>query len=153
MTAKPNHLLLDQQICFALYRASRAIIRAYGPLLKPLGLTYSQYLVMLVLWEKDQISVKEIGERLALDSATLTPLLKKLELQHLVNRQRHLDDERVVEIKLTKQGQALKAKAQVIPLGIACQGGFDVAKKADLQKIFNLRNELHEIANRYSDES
>src|SRR5438046_928275 len=81
-------LHLDQQLCFALYRASRAVIRAYAPLLEPLGLTYPQYLALLVLWEQDGIAVKDLGERLALDSGTLTPLLKRLEQRGLVTRQR-----------------------------------------------------------------
>jgi DNA-binding MarR family transcriptional regulator len=147
---EPTHLDLDQQLCFALYRASRAIIRTYGPLLKPLGLTYAQYLVMLVLWNDDNISVKEIGDKLALDSATLTPLLKKLEQQKIVTRERAIEDERVVQIKLTKQGHALKIKAHAIPGEIACRGGFDVTKKSDIQRIIALRSELQEIAKRYS---
>ena len=145
-----THLDLDQQLCFALYRASRAIIRTYAPLLKPLRLTYAQYLVMLVLWSKDQLSVKEIGEKLALDSATLTPLLKKLELQNLLTRERAAEDERVVHIKLTKQGHVLKTKAHAIPSEIACRGGFDITQKADIQRIIALRSELQEIAARYN---
>ena len=149
MKDSADFLLLDQQICFALYRASRGMIRAYTPLLKPLGLTYSQYLVMLVLWEKDRISVKEIGERLALDSATLTPLLKKLEGLKLIDRERLKDDERVVEIHLTRHGTALRKKAESIPLAIACKGGFNPSEKADLQKIKKMREELAELAKRY----
>lgn len=144
-----NLLRLDQQLCFALYRASRGMIRAYSPLLKPLGLTYAQYLVMLVLWEKDRISVKDIGEQLALDSATLTPLLKKLETSGLLSRERAKNDERVVEIHLTKQGRSLKSKAQSIPIDIASKGGFELDKKSDIQKIVTLRAELQQLAKRY----
>lgn len=142
-------LLLDQQLCFALYRASRGMIRAYTPLLKPLGLTYAQYLVMLVLWEKDGIAVKDIGDRLALDSATLTPLLKKLEGLKLIVRTRSQEDERVVDICLTKLGTALRKQAESIPLALACKGGFDPRQKSDLQKIKNIRQELTELAERY----
>lgn len=142
-------LLLDQQICFALYRASRGIIRAYTPLLKPLGLTYAQYLVMLVLWEKDGMSVKDIGQRLTLDSATLTPLLKKLEVLKLIARERLKEDERVVKIHLTKQGHALRKQAESIPLTLARKGGFDPAVTSDLQKIKKMRDELTELAKRY----
>ena len=94
MAGSIDVLHLDQQICFALYNASRAVIRAYGPLLEPLGLTYPQYLVMLVLWEEKTSSVKELGQRLALDSGTLTPLLKRLEQSGLITRRRDASDER-----------------------------------------------------------
>lgn len=144
-----NLLALDEQICFALYRASRGMIRAYGPILKPLGLTYPQYLVMLVLWEQDDLAVKDIGERLALDSATLTPLLKKLEEQNLVNRERLKEDERVVVIKLTKMGRDLRKKAETVPLQMACRGGLEIKNQNDLKKIAELRAELHALADKY----
>ncbi len=132
-------LRLADQLCFALYAASRAVTAAYTPLLAPLGLTYPQYLVMLVLWENDGASVKAIGEALALDSGTLTPLLKRLEAQGMVSRERSTVDERVVEIHLTKSGKALKAKAQSIPKKLAaCMGG-------DLESIGRLRDELHAL--------
>src|SRR6476659_582791 len=99
-------LELDRQLCFALYRASRAITRAYGPLLEPLGITYPQYLVFLKLWERDGIAVNELGGCLALDSGTLTPLLKRLEQRGLIERRRDADDERVVKIFLTADGRA-----------------------------------------------
>ena len=101
-------LHLEDQLCFALYSASRAVTAAYAPLLEPLGLTYPQYLVMLVLWEGDASSVKAIGEQLELDSGTLTPLLKRLEAQGLVRRARSTEDERVVEIFLTTDGTVLE---------------------------------------------
>src|SRR3954454_4785619 len=108
-------LLVDQQLCFALYNASRAVIRAYAPLLQPLGLTYPQYLVLLVLWERDGVAVKDLGARLALDSGTLTPLLKRLEERGYVARRRDTDDERVVRIHLTAAGRALRVRAKRIP--------------------------------------
>src|SRR5882724_7676932 len=122
-------LLLDDQFCFALYNASRAVIRSYAPLLEPLGLTYPQYLVLLVLWEGDGVPVKQIGERLALDSGTLTPLLKRLEHQGLVERRRGDDDERVVRIHLTAVGRALRAKARKIPNALACTAGYDLTSE------------------------
>jgi len=137
---------LDQQLCFALYRASRALTRTYGPLLEPLGVTYPQYLVLLVLWEKDDVSVKALGARLALDSATLTPLLKRLEQQGIVRRTRDPEDERVVRIALTKAGKALRAKAEKVPLSLACAAGFPVDDKKALARLRGLRDELTALA-------
>lgn len=114
---KPQ-LQLDKQLCFALYAASRAMTQAYQPLLAPLGLTYPQYLAMLVLWEQDGSSVKQLGERLHLDSGTLTPLLKRLENAGLVQRQRSSEDERSVVIRLTAAGKALEAQAAPIPASL-----------------------------------
>jgi DNA-binding MarR family transcriptional regulator len=114
-TPPANLLALDNQFCFALYSASHAMTRAYKPLLDRLGLTYPQYLVMLVLWEQDGILVKDIGARLFLDSGTLTPLLKRLEANGLLARNRDPQDERQVRISLTHAGRALKAKALAIP--------------------------------------
>lgn len=108
-------LLLSQQLCFALYSTAHAFNRAYKPLLAPLDLTYPQYLVMLVLWEKDDLTVKEIGARLQLDSGTLTPLLKRLEAAGMVERVRDTVDERQVRIRLTDSGRALRKKAEGIP--------------------------------------
>jgi DNA-binding MarR family transcriptional regulator len=122
MTHKTTHhrhadaaLLLDNQLCFALYSASLAMTKLYKPLLKELGLTYSQYIVMLVLWERDALMVSELGERLHLDSGTLTPLLKRLEAGGLVARIRATDDERRVHIRLTAAGRQLKDRAAKIP--------------------------------------
>ena len=103
---------LGNQLCFAIYSAAHAFNRVYKPLLDRLGLTYPQYLVMLVLWERDGVPVKDIGERLFLDSGTLTPLLKRLEAADLIKRTRSAEDERQVLISLTSQGQALREKAQ-----------------------------------------
>jgi DNA-binding MarR family transcriptional regulator len=108
-------LLLDNQLCFALYSTSLAMTKLYKPLLDELGLTYPQYLAMLVLWERDGLMVSELGERLFLDSGTLTPLLKRLESAGLIARIRALDDERRVHIMLTAAGRKLKAKAQKVP--------------------------------------
>ena len=107
-----NPLSLDEQLCFPFYSISREITKRYRPLLEPLGLTYPQYLVMLVLWEEDQQSLKAVGERLHLDSGTLTPLLKKLEAAELVRRVRNKEDERHIEITLTAKGWALREQAE-----------------------------------------
>ncbi|MCU4581889.1 MarR family transcriptional regulator [Acinetobacter gyllenbergii] len=112
-------LLLDNQLCFLVYSTNLALHQVYRQLLTPLGLTYPQYLVMLVLWEKDQLSVSDIGERLFLESSTLTPLLKKLETAGLISRKRSLKDERQVIIGLTTQGQALQLQAIDIPNQLA----------------------------------
>ena len=111
-------LRLDNQICFAVYSAAHAFNRVYKPLLDRLGLTYPQYLVMLVLWERDGVPVKEIGERLFLDSGTLTPLLKRLEAAELIKRTRSTKDERQVLVALTSRGQALREKARAVPQAI-----------------------------------
>ena len=108
-------LQLDNQLCFALYSTSLAMTKLYKPLLDELGLTYPQYLVMLVLWEKDGLMVSELGERLYLDSGTLTPLLKRLEASGLVSRLRDVADERRVHITLSPVGRKLKALAAKIP--------------------------------------
>src|SRR6185436_11541595 len=108
-------LLLDNQLCFALYSASLAMTKLYKPLLDELGLTYPQYLAMLVLWEQDGLTVSELGERLYLDSGTLTPLLKRMEAAGLVSRLRAVQHERRVHITLTAAGRKLKDKAAKIP--------------------------------------
>ena len=108
-------LLLDNQLCFALYSTSLAMTRLYKPLLDELGLTYPQYLALLVLWEKDGLTVSELGERLFLDSGTLTPLLKRMEAAGLVSRLRDVADERRVHITLTAAGRQLKTRAEKIP--------------------------------------
>jgi DNA-binding MarR family transcriptional regulator len=110
-----DFLGLDQQLCFALYSASLAMTKVYRPMLDAMGLTYPQYLVMLVLWERDGVSVGELGERLNLDSGTLTPLLKRLELQGRLVRERNAVDERRVDVRLTDDGRALREQARQIP--------------------------------------
>lgn len=108
-------LQLDNQLCFALYSTSLAMTKLYKPMLEEMGLTYPQYLAMLVLWEQDGLTVSELGERLYLDSGTLTPLLKRMETAGLVSRIRAVQDERRVHITLTAAGRKLKAKAAKIP--------------------------------------
>ncbi|BEU94914.1 MarR family transcriptional regulator [Acidovorax sp. DW039] len=114
-TQTPPLLQLDNQVCFALYSASLAMTKLYKPLLESIGLTYPQYLVMLVLWEQDGLTVSELGERLYLDSGTLTPLLKRLETGGNLRRERDAEDERRVRISLTEAGRALRDKAEAIP--------------------------------------
>jgi DNA-binding MarR family transcriptional regulator len=130
-----------------MYRASRALIRAYGPLLEPLGVTYPQYLALLALWEEDAVSVKRLGERLSLDSATLTPLLKRLERQGLVERRRDGADERIVRVVLSKKGQALQAKARGVPNALACRVA-DTGDRSALLRLSKLREELQALASR-----
>lgn len=121
MTQRPAlPFTLDEQLCFALYSTSLAMTKAYKPLLEKLGLTYPQYLTMLVLWEDDDVTVKDMATRLNLDSATVTPLLKRLETQGLLQRVRGVDDERLVYIRLTKAGKALKRQAREVPGEIFC---------------------------------
>ena len=121
---------MDQQLCFALYSASLVMTKMYQPLLDPLGVTYPQYLVMLVLWEHDALSVSEIGERLMLESSTLTPLLKRLETARLVRRERDTVDERRVLVHLSARGRGLKTKAASVPEMVACATACDVANIA-----------------------
>jgi MarR family transcriptional regulator, organic hydroperoxide resistance regulator len=141
-------LRLDNQLCFALYAASRAVTQAYQPLLGPLGLTYPQYLVLLVLWEKDGLLVKEIGGRLDLDSGTLTPLLKRLEAQGLVVRKRQDADQRQVRIHLSPEGRALEERALAVPRSLACRYGRTpgtVQEAARLREVLDaLRSRLRE---------
>jgi DNA-binding MarR family transcriptional regulator len=136
-------LKLHKQLCFAIYSASHAFTRSYRLLLEPLGLTYPQFLVMMVLWENDGMRVKEIGARLFLDSGTLTPLLKRLESLGLVRRVRDPDDERQVTIILTQAGHALEAKAQTIPPDLECMSQLDRDGMGDLiERLSRLRANL-----------
>lgn len=129
-----DHLCLDDQLCFALYAASRAMTNAYGPLLAELELTYPQYLAMLVLWEKDGVRVSEIGDRLQLDSATLTPLLKRLEHAGWIERKRSTEDERVVEVFLTHGGKKLRKRAQDIPACMLERSGLTIKQLIALRE-------------------
>ena len=129
-------LALDHQLCFALYAASLAMTKVYKPLLAPLGLTYPQYLVMLVLWQGDGLSVSTLGQRLTLDSGTLTPLLKRLQSLGLLQRQRDAADERRLLLRLSPAGRRLKAQALVVPQAVAC------ATACDLQQIGQLTAQL-----------
>ena len=110
-----NSLLLENQLCFPLYAAAKEVLNRYKPMLDEIGLTYTQYIAMMVLWEKRSLTVKELGEYLYLDSGTLTPLLKKMEAQGIVSRQRNAADERSVIVSVTSAGEALRAKAASIP--------------------------------------
>jgi DNA-binding MarR family transcriptional regulator len=136
MDKTPPQLQLANQLCFAMYRASRAAVRAYGPELAPLGLTYPQYLAMLVLWEAGQaLPVSAIGERLQLETGTLTPILKRLEEQGMVVRTRDATDERRVLVRLTDAGAKLQARAREVPVRIFRRYGLDLptARKLLLQ--------------------
>ena len=144
--ARPDWLRLESQLCFALYSSSLAMTKLYKPLLEPLGLTYPQYLALLVLWEQDGIAVGSLGERLYLDSGTLTPLLKRLETAELVRRTRSTEDERQVLIALTPKGESLREKARAVPQSIlaasACSVGELVAMK---NEIVALRDRLNAV--------
>ncbi|WP_181373030.1 MarR family winged helix-turn-helix transcriptional regulator [Massilia glaciei] len=132
-------LVLENQFCFALYSASHAMTKTYKPLLDRLGLTYPQYLVMLVLWQHDGLLVKDIGARLFLDSGTLTPLLKRLEAGGLLARRRDPRDERQVRISLTGAGRALRAQAREIPEQLLCASGLE------LEALGRIRAELAKL--------
>jgi DNA-binding MarR family transcriptional regulator len=136
-------LLLDNQLCFALYSASLAMTKLYKPLLDKLGLTYPQYLAMLALWEEDGLAVSELGHRLRLDSGTLTPLLKRLEAAGLVSRVRATHDERRVHISLTAAGRKLRARAENIPGCLAQAAQCEVPELVQLtRRIQSLRDRL-----------
>lgn len=148
-TASPSPAtpLLDEQLCFALYSTSLAMMRVYRSLLPKLGLTYPQYLVMMVLWEQDQLTVSDIGERLFLDSATLTPLLKRMEAQGLVQRNRARSDERQVIISLTDEGNALKKEAtSVMPTALCATQCSANEASALRDQLVNLRKSLNNSA-------
>jgi MarR family transcriptional regulator, organic hydroperoxide resistance regulator len=140
-------LLLGNQLCFAIYSTAHAFNRVYKPLLDRLGLTYPQYLAMLVLWERDGLPVKDLGQRLFLDSGTLTPLLKRLEAAELVKRTRSTEDERQVLIALTSRGQALREKARSVPQAILAASGCSVSDLAAMKnKLIALRDQLNAAA-------
>ncbi|MBQ3390189.1 MAG: MarR family transcriptional regulator [Firmicutes bacterium] len=132
---------LANQLCFPLYAAARNVTGLYTPWLKPLGLTYTQYIVFLVLWEKDGVSVTEIGEKLMLDNGTLSPLLKKMEQAGYVERHRSREDDRVVEITLTDEGRALQEKVKDIPQKVGDCLGLPAEKS---QQLYGLLYELLE---------
>lgn len=138
-----NMLALENQFCFALYSSSLALTKAYKPMLDALGLTYPQYLVMLVLWEQDNVLVKDIGHALFLDSGTLTPLLKRLEANGMLQRHRDEADERQVRITLTPAGKDLRRAALDIPQKILCASGQNKETLMQLRsQLSDLRNEL-----------
>ncbi|RAJ05307.1 DNA-binding MarR family transcriptional regulator [Chitinophaga skermanii] len=134
-----SQLKLEEQLCFPLYALSRKVITYYTPLLEKLDLTYPQYLVMLVLWQEPSLSVKELGERLYLDSGTLSPLLKRLEAKKFISRKRNESDERIVIISLLPGGEALKSEAASIPLAMQCS--LDLSN----EDISSLRSHLYQI--------
>lgn len=136
-------LKLDNQLCFALYACSKEITKAYKPLLDELGITYTQYITLLVLWEQDDLTVKELGEKLHLDSGTLTPLLKKLEHMKLLERVRDKKDERNVYISLTELGRNLKVKASKIPQVMFCSTGLSI------EEIVSLREKLKALTDTF----
>lgn len=132
-------LRLDNQLCFALYSSSLTMTKLYKPLLDQLGLTYPQYLAMLVLWERDGLTVSELGERLFLDSGTLTPLLKRMEAAGWLRRERAREDERRVILSLTAQGRGLKRKAHGVPAEVLC------ATQCSLDEVIDLTWRLHRL--------
>ena len=139
-------LRLDNQLCFAVYSTAHAFNRVYKPLLDKLGLTYPQYLVMLVLWERDGVPLKDIGERLFLDSGTLTPLLKRLEAAQIIKRTRSTADERQVLIALTHHGLALKETARAVPQSILAATACSVGELLSLKnEIVALRDRLNAV--------
>lgn len=134
-----HNLKLDHQLCFALYAATHALTRAYRGALEKAGLTYTQYLVMLVLWESDRVSVSKIASRLELDSATLTPMLKRIEAAGFITRTRNTMDERIVEITLTDAGRELQHEIARIQQGVECQTGLSN------DEFIQLRGSLHRL--------
>ncbi|MCT9005495.1 MarR family winged helix-turn-helix transcriptional regulator [Streptomyces rhizosphaerihabitans] len=138
-------LLLDDQLCFALYAAQRAVTAAYRPLLEELGLTYPQYLVLLVLWERGETTVKELGTALHLDYGTMSPLLKRLEAAGLVRRERSAQDERSVRVALTGRGEVLRDRAEEVPQALLTATGLS---EADVTR---LREELRRLTERAED--
>jgi DNA-binding MarR family transcriptional regulator len=137
-------LRLDNQLCFALYSTSLAMTKLYKPLLDRLGLTYPQYLVMLVLWEQDALTVGELGERLFLDSGTLTPLLKRMQAAGWLTRERAKEDERRVVVALTPEGRKLRRSAVSVPQEVSC------ATQCTLDEVTELRQRLHGLRQRLS---
>lgn len=144
-SSDPGTILeLSSQLCFATYATAHAFNRVYKPLLDPLGLTYPQYLVLLVLWKQDNVTVKEIGQNLYLDSGTLTPLLKRLEGAGIVRRTRDTHDERQVRVNLTKQGHDLRAPALKVWNEVVCATGLESEKFRGLMDQLNaLRESLN----------
>lgn len=140
---RDESLKLDNQLCFAVYACSREITSLYRPYLDQLGITYPQYLALLVLWDVQECSVKELGDRLYLDSGTLTPMLKRMEAADLIKRQRSVDDERKVNVRLTEKGKALKEEAYCIPEVLFSKSGVTPTEFQSLLAQFN--GLLHKI--------
>ncbi|WP_026476843.1 MarR family winged helix-turn-helix transcriptional regulator [Alkaliphilus transvaalensis] len=136
---KDDVLKLENQLCFSIYAASRSITKIYRPFLEPLGLTYPQYLVMLVLWEKERVTLKEMGVLLHLDSGTLTPLLKRLESSSLIKRERSKEDERILWVSITENGLDLKEQALNIPICVLN------SINADFNLLYSLKQGLDQL--------
>ena len=132
---KYDALKLENQLCFPLYACSREIIKQYKPYLDEIDLTYTQYIAMMVLWEKKAVTVKELGNALFLDSGTLTPLLKKMEAKGLIHRQRSAEDERSLIVSLTREGEALKEQALAVPYKMAQCTGLAPEEAAQLYQL------------------
>lgn len=145
-----EQLKLDNQVCFPLYAASRLVINQYQPFLEKLNITYPQYLVLLVLWEEDELSVKDIGEKLILNSNTLTPLLKRMEKQDLVQRVRSSEDERKVIIKLSKKAKDLEEEASKIPEALLND---QINDSISLDELIQLRNLLQKVTKNLNSKS
>lgn len=139
---KYDDIKLDNQICFSLYAASREIIKLYKPCLDRYNLTYTQYIAMLVLWEEEKSTVKGIGQRLHLDSGTLTPLLKKIESMGLITRYRDVKDDRVVIVELTEKGRLLKDEITCVPCEMVCK------LKMPKEKLLELKEDIDELLNK-----
>ena len=135
MADKYASLRLENQLCFPLYACSKEVVRRYTPLLNELGLTYTQYITMMVLWEREHVTVKELGEALYLDSGTLTPLLKKLESKGYIERHRCEDDERSLMVSLTEEGRQLREKALEVPQKISCCLKISKEERIELYKL------------------
>jgi len=134
---KYDSLKLSNQLCFPLYACAKEVVRMYKPFLDEIDLTYTQYITMMVMWEKKQVSVKQLGEMLFLDSGTLTPVLKKLEQKGYVSRARSKEDERVLDVTLTEEGEALKDKALDVPRQMSACVRLEPEEAITLQKILN----------------
>ena len=152
MSKQDDIVPLEQQLCFSVYSAAHAFTAAYKPLLEPFGLTYPQYIVLLALWQKDGVSVKEIGSRLHLDSGTLTPLLKRLQAAGYIRRERDPENERQLRVELTKQGQRLRTEtAEVRKILVDALGGSEEAILALRQQVDTMTGHLRSMPGKATD--
>ncbi|SCK02071.1 Organic hydroperoxide resistance transcriptional regulator [uncultured Clostridium sp.] len=134
---KYEKIKLENQLCFSLYAASREVIKTYKPLLDKYGLTYTQYIAMLVIWEHEKITVKEMGQKLHLDSGTLTPVLKKLLAMELINKYRDKNDDRVVVVEVTEKGREMKNEITEVPEKMYCKFGNNIENAAELKRLLD----------------
>ena len=134
---KYEKIKLDNQLCFSLYAASREVIKTYKPLLDKYGLTYTQYIAMLVVWEYEKITVKEMGNKLHLDSGTLTPVLKKLLSMELINKYRDKNDDRVVIVEVTEKGRKMKEEIIEVPEKMYCKFGKNIENVVELKRLLD----------------